>query len=250
MPTPVQHLVIADAILASKSLPGRTRAFLTARRAEFLFGNVAPDVQTVSGQPRAATHFFNVPLDSSRPAHQVMFESHTHLSEAHRLPPTQAAFLAGYIVHLLLDVMWVRDIFQPIFGPDAGWSTFQDRLFLHNVLRAWCDRRDQTGLAGNTGAFLATVAPDRWLPFVGDGYLRQWRDALVAQLAPGGAIRTVQIFAERGRNDPLAFERVLESEDELNTRIFSHAPRRVVDDFYSQGLLESCMLLEDYLARA
>src|SRR3970040_835933 len=73
MPTPVQHLVIADAILANKNLPDRTRGFLSARRAEFLFGNVAPDVQTVSGQPRAATHFFSVPLDSGRPAHQVMF---------------------------------------------------------------------------------------------------------------------------------------------------------------------------------
>jgi len=249
MPTPVQHLVIANAILAKSSLPERARAFLNAQRAEFLFGNVAPDVQTVSGQPRAATHFFNVPLDSSRPAHEVMFEAHTYLSEPGRLPAAQAAFLAGYVVHLLLDVMWVRDIFQPIFGPDAGWSTFHDRLFLHNVLRAWCDRRDQAGLAGNAGASLAAVTPKRWLPFTGDRYLRQWRDALVEQLTPGATIRTVQVFAERGRIDPLAFERVLESEDELNDRIFSHAPHRVIDDFYAWGLSESCALLDDYLAR-
>lgn len=246
MPTPVQHLVVAEAILDNPSLADRHRTRLTDQRAAFLFGNTAPDVQTISGQPREATHFFNVPLNSDRPAHRVMFDAHPDLGRPDRLSAAHAAFMAGYIAHLWLDVMWIRDIFQPIFGLDASWSTFRDRLFLHNVLRAWCDRRDQLRLAPSAGPTLSAVKPDHWLPFTGDVYLRRWRDTLVEQFAPGATIRTVQVFAERGRVDPAAFERVLGSEQAMDDLVFSRLPRQTIEGFYTRGLAESCMLVTEY----
>ncbi|HLF26787.1 MAG TPA: zinc dependent phospholipase C family protein [Anaerolineae bacterium] len=250
MPTPVQHLVVAEAILSDVQLADPARRLLAAHRAAFLFGSTAPDVQTVSGQPREATHFFNVPLDTERPAHAVMFEACPDLGRPDRLAPAHAAFLAGYITHLLLDVMWVRDIFAPVFGPDMGWSSFRDRLFLHNVLRAWCDRRDQARLVAGAGELLAAVRPDRWLPFTADAHLRRWRDVLVEQFAPGAVIRTVQVFAERGQVAPEAFERVLSTEDRMDELIFSHISRAAIEDFYTRGLAGSRVLINDYLGRA
>lgn len=247
MPTPVQHLVIADRLLADSRLPTTAHAFLTAQHAAFLFGNTAPDAQTVSGQPREATHFFNIPLDSDQPAHEVMFARHSHLGRPERLPAAQAAFVAGYIAHLLLDVMWVRDIFLPVFGPDAGWSRFRERLFLHNVLRAWCDRRDQARLAPAAGPLLATVNPDHWLPFTGDEYLRRWRDVLVEQLAPGATIRTVEVFAQRGEVPPEAFERVLDSDERMDDLIFSRVPRVAIDAFYVRSLVQARNVIVGYL---
>jgi len=249
MPTPVQHLVIAEALLADRRLPDPAHALLDAQRAAFLFGNTAPDVQTVSGQPREATHFFHVPLRSGRPAHAILFEAHPNLARPERLPPAHAAFLAGYIAHLLLDVTWLRSVFTPVFGPDAGWGHFRDRLFLHNVLRAWCDRRDQTRLAPGAGESLAGVTPDHWLPFTGDEHLRRWRDVLVEQFTPGATIRTVEVFAQRGQVAPEEFERVLESEERLSDLIFSHLPRPAIDEFYERGLADSATLVAEYLAR-
>ena len=247
MPTPIQHLVVADAILADPRLSEPARAWLTAQRAAFLFGNTAPDVQTVSGQTREATHFYTVPLSSDRPAHEAMFDAYPDLARPDRMPAARAAFMAGYIAHLLLDVIWVRDIFTPVFGPEAGWGRFRERLFLHNVLRAWCDRRDQAHLAGGAGRALATTAPAGWLPFTGDGYLRRWRDVLVEQLAPGAAIRTVEVFAERGNHSPAEFERVLDSPDQLDERIFSRVPRAAIDAYTARSLAEACRLLSVYL---
>ncbi|HEY4689351.1 MAG TPA: zinc dependent phospholipase C family protein [Anaerolineae bacterium] len=246
MPTPVQHLVLADVILSHPSLPADVRPHLRAERAAFLFGNTAPDVQVVSGQSREATHFYTVPLTSDRPAHEALFAAHPDLARPDRLSPAHAAFLAGYISHLLLDVIWVRDIFQPVFGLDAGWSSFHDRLFLHNVLRAWCDRNDQARLAPETGDVLSQAAPNRWLPFTGDEHLCAWRDFLVEQLAPGAAIRTVEVFAQRSQIDPGTFERVLASEAEMENRIFSHIPRSAIDDLYVRGLAQSCQIIAWY----
>jgi len=246
MPTPVQHLVVADAILMHASLPDSIRAPLRAERAAFLFGSTAPDVQTVSGQTREATHFYSVPLTSQRPAHEVLFAAHPDLARAGGLPGPHAAFMAGYISHLLLDVIWVRDIFEPAFGPKAGWSSFHDRLFLHNVLRAWCDRRDQARLAAGMGNALAAAAPEGWLPFTDDAYLRAWRDLLAEQFAPGAVIRTVEVFAQRGRVQPQAFERVLDSEAHMDAMIFNRIPRAAIDDFYARGLAESCRVIVAY----
>jgi hypothetical protein len=250
MPTPVQHLVVAEALLADDRLPTATRDLLVSQRSAFLLGNTAPDVQTVSGQPREATHFFNVPLDSDRPAHEAMFGAYPQLSRPECLAPAQAAFLAGYIGHLLLDVMWVRDIFSPVFGPDAGWSHFRDRLFLHNVLRAWCDRRDQAQLPADMQTRLAGASPDRWLPFTGDEHLRRWRDVLVEQFAPGATIRTVAVFAQRGRVDPESFERILSSDDQMDALIFNRISRAAIADFYTHGLARSCELIARYLLPA
>lgn len=248
MPTPVQHLVVANAILTDPRLSDRARAVLTGQRSAFLLGNTAPDVQTVSGQPREATHFFNVPLDTDRPAHEVMFDAHPQLSRLDQMTATHAAFMAGYVTHLLLDVSWVRDIFTPIFGPHAGWGHFRDRLFLHNVLRAWCDRHDQTRIAADAGRLLASAVPDRWLPFTADLYLCRWRDELVDQFAPGATIKTVEVFAERGRVPPEAFERILGSPDQMGRLIFSHVSRDAIDDFYTRGLDHSCALISNYLS--
>jgi len=247
MPTPVQHLVVADAILRDPRLSERARALLATQRAAFLFGNTAPDVQTVSGQTREATHFYRVPLASERPAHEALFAAHPGLARVDRMPAAHAAFMAGYIAHLLLDVIWVRDIFTPVFGPEAGWGRFRERLFLHNVLRAWCDRRDQTQLTDGTGARLASARPDRWLPFTHDDHLGRWRDQLVEQLAPGAIIRTVEVFAERGHVPPAEFERVLRSPGELDERIFTRIPHATLDAYYARSLSEACALITAYL---
>ena len=58
MPTPFQHLVYASTILESTLLPASIREGLRAHRNAFLFGNTAVDVQSITGQARAETHFY------------------------------------------------------------------------------------------------------------------------------------------------------------------------------------------------
>ena len=41
--------------------------------------------------------------------------------------------MAGYICHLWLDIIWVRDIYLPAFGPFARWDTMRDRLLFHSL---------------------------------------------------------------------------------------------------------------------
>ena len=245
MPTPFYHLSLAEEILAHPELPAGMRLFLSEHRSEFLFGNTAPDVQVVSGQPRASTHFFDLPLQpDERPAWEKFLASNPRLANLGELPAAQAAFVAGYLCHLQADIFWIKEIFIPVFGRRSQWESFPKRLYLHNVLRAYLDRKILPELSN--GAGISGVNPDRWLPFVQDIHLISWRDFLTSQLHPGARIQTVEVFAARQGISPDAYYALLCSEERLDEEIFTHLPRQALDDYRQEIIRENLSLLGYY----
>ncbi len=246
MPTPFTHLRFAEEILDLSSLPLPAHEALCAQKPAFLLGCVAPDAQTVSGQPREATHFFYVPLRDSVPAFQHLFEAYPALARPAELPGAQAAFLAGFLTHLALDEFWVRDVFEPIFGSSAHWATFIERLYLHNALRSHLDASDRKRLPASTAATLSSVRPHDLCPFLSDEILLHWRDLIAEQLSPGQAGRTVEVFAQRMGADPRAFAALLASPEEMRRRVFSRLPDGLVERFYREGLRRCETVLQRY----
>jgi hypothetical protein len=210
----------------------------------FLFGCTAPDVQVVSGQDRRATHFFDIPIQAGAEVPwSVMFHHHPELSSS--LPGEQAAFIAGYVCHLLADWRWVLEIFAPTFGPGARWENFGRRLYLHNVLRAYLDHQLLSQIDPQTASALKQVTSDNWLPFVQDRYLRQWRDLLYPQLYPGAAIATVEVFAARQQVEPEAYYQLLASEQRMEDEVFSRLPRQQLEAYRQRLLDESAVILTE-----
>lgn len=240
------HLALAKETLHGDALPLAIRRLLIQQRGPFLLGHTAADVQTVSGQARRETHFYSIPRTNERPAYEVLFAAHPRLARAERLPPAQAAFVAGYIAHLLLDELWLERIFQQYFV-EQTWGTRRERLFLHNVLRTWMDRQDQQRLSGTTVTTLREVKPQGWLRFVGDEHLRSWRDWLVEQLGPGHSVQTAEVFAQRMGISVAEVEAVLMSPRQMETRIFRHVPRGALQSFHDTGYTQSVGLITRYL---
>lgn len=246
MPTPFYHLSIAQDLLRHPALAPAARRFLRQNRPAFLLGNTAPDVQTISGQDRQSTHFFDLPLRPGDSAPwERMLSDYPQLalrgtasgSQNNALPPAQAAFIAGYLCHLQADWLWIQDIFVPVFGPTQRWETLRHRLYLHNVLRAYLDRQILPELPAGMNRDLARAAPQGWLPFVADPYLLQWRDFLAGQLGPGAGARTVEVFAARQGIAPEEFYRLLDSEELMDREVFTRLPRPQLEA-YRQRLLE------------
>jgi len=245
MPTPIMHLALAEEILHRDHLPPAVRRLLIQQRGPFLLGHTAPDVQTVSGQARDETHFYTIPPTSDRPAHETLFAAHPQLAHAGPLPPAQAAFVAGYIAHLLLDELWLTDIFQRYFLWD--WGPRGERMFLHNVLRTWMDRQDQPRLNGSLIIALRRTRPQGWLPFVGDEHLEAWRDWLVEQLVPGHTVRTAEVFAQRMGVPVAQVETVLSSSQQMEERVFRRVPRSALQAFHDVGYARSVALIGRYV---
>ena len=246
MPTPFYHLNFARDLLAVSGFPSLLRVEWPA----FCFGNIAPDAQTISGQTRGATHFFDVPMRDLTPAWQVMFRQFPLLSQPAHLPPAQSAFLAGYICHLALDQLWIADIFDPVFGPDAGWADFRHRLFLHNVLRIYLDRLDLPALQNGIDHVLKQAHPAGWLPFLTDKALCRWRDFVAGQLADGAISQTVAVFAARMGLAPTDFESLLQSPTAMQAQIFNRLPLASLADFRVRGFARCREAIAGYLQSA
>jgi hypothetical protein len=241
MPTPFYHLRLARELLPASP------PLVQQHAAEFYLGNIAPDAQNISGQTREATHFFDVPMKDLTPASQALFRLHPGLADPAKLPASQAAFLAGYLCHLVLDQQWISDIFDPIFGLDADWSNFRRRLFIHNVLRVYLDRLDWPFLRDGVGETLCRARPDRWLPFLADSALCGWRDFVAHQLADGADTQTIAVFAKRMSLSPAEFETLLQSPPAMQTQIFDRIPLATLDDFRTRGLALSREVIQKYL---
>ncbi len=248
VPTPFYHLSISEALLHQPALPEDVRSFLLAWRSEFLFGSTAADVQVVSGQSREATHFFDLPiLPGLPPPWQALLCQYPCLADAASLPPAQAAFLAGYICHLQADYRWVEEIFAPIFGPHCPWGSFGERLYLHNVLRAYLDRGVLPELVGQHTC-LSQVEPLDWLPFTSDQDLYAWRDLLFPQLCPGASVQTVEVFAARQGMQAQDYYALLDSEERMQHEIFVHLAPHQLESYRQDLLTDNIQLLSRYLA--
>lgn len=249
MPTPFYHLSVAKELVSCSALSPAASDLLQENYAAFLLGNTAPDVQTISGQARSTTHFFDFPIHHSHPAPWlVLFEQNDYLVAVHRLLPAQVAFLSGYLCHLLADWMWIRQIFLPVFGKKSEWSTFTKRLYLHNVLRSYQEAEILPSLSNGISVNLQQAEPSGWLPFVSDSYLYTWRDFLTSQLQPGAAIKTIEVFATRQGIPPETYYQLLRSEERMEREVFAHLSRQTLTDYRQQIIAESLTLTQDYLA--
>jgi len=240
---------VAEDLLLQPGLPIKVRRFLRENRPAFLFGNTAPDVQTVSGQSRRDTHFFDLPLQRGvLMAWEQMLADFPGLAVPSGMLQPHAAFIAGYLCHLQADWLWIEQIYEPIFGPACRWETFKQRLYLHNVLRSYLDQSILTVLPAQTGVDLAKAMPMSWLPFTSDYLLRQWRDFLAYQLHPGSSIKTIEVFAARQGIPPENYYRLLSSDGLMDDLIFSRISQSDLEAYRRQLLSENATLLQRYLA--
>jgi hypothetical protein len=248
VPTPFYHLRIARDIIEHPALDPGLGSMLLENLGAFLLGNTAPDVQVISGQKRSATHFFSVPIppDGQAPWTRLLIEYPLENQPA-KIQPSKAAFIAGYLCHLQADWFWVKDIFEPVFGPHQAWETFSRRLYLHNVLRSYLDEKVIASLPPVVVAALRKANPFQWLPFVQDKFLIKWRDYLSDQLQSGESIRTVEVFASRHGIDPAAFHTMISSEERMEANVFVHISRQQLDDYRVDLITQNIDLLEDYL---
>jgi hypothetical protein len=199
MPTPFQHLVYAERLLQHSALPSQVRRLLRAARGPYLLGSTAGDVQVITSQPRVTTHFYHLADIGLRPAVTALLTAHPELASPFDLSPDHAAFLTGYLIHLVWDEIWARDVFIPLYRDGDAWQERRDYFLHHNALRVLLDREAYTAVQSVDGllSVLSAVTPCHWLPFASDAALIAWRDWLVEQLADSATLQTATVFAQR-----------------------------------------------------
>ena len=155
------HLHIAEQIfsMVAANGNGRLQQTLAADWPAFYLGSVAPDVNAISPLPREGTHFYDVPPAPEETAYGAMLEKHPQLTDFGRMSAGQAVFVAGYSAHLMLDLIWLREIVYPFFFKADHLGDRKQRQLTHFILLTYLDTIAFEALPETAVSTLATALP-------------------------------------------------------------------------------------------
>lgn len=249
MPTPFMHLHVAEQILqmASQNGHGRLHEQLESNWPAFYLGSVAPDVNAISDIRRSESHFYTLPPLPTNEAVPEMLEMYPQLADASQLPPAQALFVAAYAAHLMLDLIWLRQIAAPYFFYAEDLGSREQRRLMHFILLTYLDSLALDALPATAVKTLSQATPASWLPFVSDTVLVEWRDMLVAQLEPDALPRTVEIYAGRLEMSPEEFAAALHDPAWMEEHVFSKLPVADIQAILQTAVPQTMQLISDYL---
>jgi len=248
MPNAETHLAAACDLLA---LPDIQAGFpwlsADSSRAAFLLGSISPDVRAVSGHPREATHFFAIPPTDARPASQVMLDDWPALLSIS--DETRAAFVAGYMTHLIMDQTWVEMIVMPsLFIDDQKWDARHPNWRLYGILMTYLEYRAGPRLPAGTTQSVAGARPKGWLPFVRDMFLKQWGGHVARIIRQGGPRLVSSGLVKTCRMGADEMEAIVTSEDEMAREAYATVPRDQIAAFEAETARRCQETVTQYLS--
>ena len=248
MPTASAHLAAVLDLLDDPALAARQRLASDEQRGALLLGSISPDVRVVSGQAREKTHFYDIPLSRDMPASQALLRRYPTLAKANGLPPRQAAFIAGYITHLVMDEAWLEFVVMPhIFIDETDWSRHHPNFRLYSLLMTYLAEEGSKRITPELVAQLQATEPRNWLPFASDADLVEWRDRVAEHLLESGW-QTARMFAREMKVDTDELYVAVTSKEALDRELFSAVPRDALDAFQRHTHQRCTAALNAYLA--
>jgi hypothetical protein len=250
MPVAHTHLAAVWTLLASPAVrevfpygPAEGGA-----RSAFLLGAVSPDVRAVSGQAREETHFFSIPPQGEIPAQAQMLARWPELRDAPAHDPLRAAFVAGYITHLVMDQTWAEMIVMPgLFIEGQAWGALHPKWRIYSLLMTYLDDQASQRLPGGLAEQLVRAKPRGWLPFVQDGHLIRWRDHVAGIISSGGISPLIRLFALSNGMPVKALEAIIRSEERMEAEVYRYVPRERLAAFEAETARRSQQAVRAYL---
>jgi hypothetical protein len=173
------HMSVARDLANAKRDP-----LIDAERGVFYLGSTGPDMRILSRDDRASSHYFDLDCLEEQDSVACFFQAHGDLRDAAKLEAPAAAFVAGYLTHLVIDEVWITDIYRPFFGPESALGGDAHANVLDRILQYEMDlqrRRNRPAMEEIRKQLLATPLDVR-LPFLENELLMRWRD-VVADMA-------------------------------------------------------------------
>ncbi len=111
MPPITLHMVLARQVALDLD-----DATLASAQGAFLIGATTPDIRVITRQDRFSTHHFDLNVHESQDSVKAFFAENARLDDPGELNPETAAFVAGYVSHLVLDEQYITGIYRPFFA--------------------------------------------------------------------------------------------------------------------------------------
>jgi hypothetical protein len=227
---------------------------LDADPGSLYLGSTAPDVHILMRWERKRTHFFDLQEFEEQSSVAAMFDFYPALTRPAELSSATVAFVCGYISHLVMDEIWINDVYRPFFGrssPLAGdqRANVMDRAVQYELDRqARADRQAMSHIVKE----LAPPTPDLEVGLIDGGPLGMWRELMVEALNHPPDWERFRFFGGRalrvaGIETPEAFAEFVKTLPALVAEATDYLGRERIDDFLEKSLSEGRRAIEEYL---
>jgi hypothetical protein len=217
--------------------------------AGYLLGSTLPDISILLPLEREATHFVSL---SSLPAEGEMEAG--LLRAFGPVKGVERAVAAGYLCHLETDMLWVRDIFHPLFGPRSPLGGDPLAGVKDRALQYELDRRQREDRAAmdRVCKLIALVPPVNAPQFLGGGSLKPWQVFILKAMGSQREWDRFSDFArsslvERGRVGSRELDEFLASLPEAVGTLMAYVGEANIQAFRARAVASSVEAVRVYL---
>ena len=139
----------------------------------FLLGSTSPDVRAITHGQREKYHFAPLDFGAVGAGVEGFFKANPQLKALRIEHGPTWAFVAGYLTHLVLDEVWIVEMYRPYFGNPL---VFQDEVYgmvMDRALQLELDRMSQETV-GAAVPLLARVSDRVDVGFIPTETLAAW----------------------------------------------------------------------------
>jgi len=249
MPALAFHAAIAKRIADQIRYP-----VLDAEPGSLYLGATAPDIHILMRWDRERTHFFDLRNFEEQSAVAAMFEVHPALAHPAELSPPAVAFVCGYISHLVVDEIWINDIYRPFFGrsspmADDSRADIMDRAVQYDLDRqARADRQAMLHIVKE----LARPVPKLDMEMIEGNALSLWQGLMVEALNHPPDWKRFRFFGGRalmaaGIDTPQTFAGFVQTLPDLVAEAIDYLGRERVEAFLEKSIDQGGEAIKEYL---
>jgi hypothetical protein len=249
MPSLGLHLTAARAIASDLASP-----LVEAERGAYYLGATTPDIRVLTKWDRARTHFFDLANFDEQDGVHCLFEKEPRLRDAAAVGPPTAAFLAGYISHLVLDEEYITQVYRPLFGERSGLSGEALANVMDRLLQWEMDRRDRPDAesCADIRQSLAETAVAVSVDFIARETLEQWRDVTVDIISHAPTWERFHRIASRhlsaaGISGDDSVAQFMDEAPRLLDRTLETVGRERIDEYLQGAKARALRAMKEYL---
>jgi hypothetical protein len=250
MPPLGLHTVIAKEVADALRHP-----LLEEERGNLYLGSTAPDIRVITRWERGRTHFFDLANFDEQSGVDRLFEEHPQLRALDGLKTATAAFVAGYVTHLVMDELWITSVYRPFFGersPLGGdlRANIMDRAIQFSLDR---DKRHDRDLMAHVLDGVARCDLEMEIDFIDADTLGRWKDVMCEIVDSPPEWERFRTFASRYFKDDdtdsqRALEEFLDALPDLVDETLRYLTEERVREFLEASRERSVGAVREYLA--
>lgn len=211
----------------------------------FLFGSTLPDIHLLTTLSREETHFYRLGMEPEGKALIPSLRQHFG---------SKSLLGAGYLSHLVSDIIWVKEIYRPFF---SAVSPLKDDPFadlLDRTLQYELDikEREDKMKASQIRQALANLSLKETMLIKMDD-LKLWHNILLSTLRREasweGFPHFVYNLLRRGRIKVEKVSEFLSSLSQMRERVLKYVPQDKIISFREKAIEASISAIGEYLAK-